>query len=524
MTEPGSPMLLRALRGIALVAILTAGATGTARAALIDAIEYYNANLDHYFVTTLPVEISALDSGALRGWQRTGLSFKVLDPATPAPGSVPVCRFYGLPSAGLDSHFYTALASECALLKQNPGAWLLESDDVFQVFVPDFATGQCPANSIPIYRAWNHRSDTDHRFTTDPGVELAMVALGYIAEGYGPPPTPTSMCSPTAETGGGVPVCSPRASDPAPYVGTTITLFAQCSGDPTSYAWSGCTSSTGRCTATSSVNGTQTYTVVATNSSGTSAPASVSVSWQKLPPPPVCSVVVTANADLPVVGSSALLTAVCDGTPSAYNWNGCASGTNNCTVIGTAAGVQMYSVSATNAGGTGPLAYASINWQSSASSPPGFCGQFASYLFTDEGWVGARLVSRDFTNDPGFAWNGVWVVKLTVPASATIGSLGAVTLAEYGGPPTVRQMSISRFPCDFRPDDPTGSNGPLAHADSNTTRIQFVIGSGSGGSPGLAPGQVYYVNTRNWDELSSSISCDPAIGRCDAFMDVTVPR
>jgi hypothetical protein len=37
-------------------------------------------------------------------------------------------------------------------------------------------------------------------------------------------------------------------------------------------------------------------------------------------------------------------------------------------------------------------------------------------------------------------------------------------------------------------------------------------------------GQVYYVNARNWQPLTGSISCDPAIGRCDAFMDVTVPR
>jgi hypothetical protein len=145
-------------------------------------------------------------------------------------------------------------------------------------------------------------------------------------------------------------------------------------------------------------------------------------------------------------------------------------------------------------------------------------------LFTDDGWVGARLISRDFTDAPGFAWNGVWVVKLTVPGDATTGSLGAVTVAEFGGPPTPRQMTISRFPCDFRPDDPTGNNGPLAEADSNTTRLEFVLGAGSDGLPGLTPGQVYYVNVRNWQPLTGSISCDPSIGRCDAFMDVTVPR
>jgi hypothetical protein len=392
------------------------------------------------------------------------------------------------------------------------------------VFLPDFVTGQCPAGSVPVYRTWDHLPDSDHRYTTDPAVDLAMVAMGHVAEGYGVSATPTSMCSPTATTGGGVPVCSPRASDLAFYVGTTISVFAECTGDPTSYAWTGCTSTGGRCMPTASVNGPQTYTVVATNSSGASAPTSVTVNWQKLPPPPVCSLIVTANSDLPVVGSQVLLTAVCSGAPSSYTWVGCGSGGNNCATASATAGVQTYSVSATNARGMGAPAFANVNWQASPAAAPGFCGQFPSYLFTDEGWVTTRLISRDFTDDPGFAWNGVWVVKLTVPVDATPGAAGAATAAEFGGPPTPRQMTISRFPCDFRPVDPTGNNGPLAQVASNTTRIQFVLGAGSMGTPGLAPGLIYYVNLRNWQPLTSSISCDPAIHRCDAFMDVVAPR
>ena len=517
-------MLLSAFRRIAAVAILTAGVVGAARAGIVDAIEYYNAHLDHYFYTIIPNEIAALDSGALVGWQRTGLSFKVFEPGTGSLGSVPVCRFYGLPGAGLDSHFITANAEECSLLMQPPysSAWLLESADAFEVFLPDFPTGQCPAGSIPVHRAWDHRPDSDHRYTPDPAVELAMIALGYVAEGYGPPPTPTSMCSPVPASG--APVCSPTASDTDPYVGTQITVFAQCTGDPTSIVWTGCTpvgSGGGRCTATSMVNGLQTYTVVASNASGTSAPAGVTVNWHKLPPPPVCSLVATTNSNLPVVGSLALLTAYCSGTPTSYLWSGCGSGSTNCYTNAAAPGVQNYSVTASNPGGAGPPAFASINWQSSPAAPPGFCGQFPSYLFTDEGWAVARLISRDYTDNPGFAWNGVWVVKVTVPANGTLGSAGAFTVAEFGGPPTARQLTVSSVPCDFRPDDPTGSNGPVAHADGNTARIQFVLGPGS---PGLTPGQTYYVSVRNWDVNSNSISCGPGTGRCDAFMDVVAPR
>ena len=38
-------------------------------------VEYYNATLDHYFITPLANEIAALDSGTIAGWTRTGLAF-----------------------------------------------------------------------------------------------------------------------------------------------------------------------------------------------------------------------------------------------------------------------------------------------------------------------------------------------------------------------------------------------------------------------------------------------------------------
>ena len=40
--------------------------------------------------------------------------------------SVPVCRFYGNPARGLDSHFYSASPDECAAVQQRfPDDWLL---------------------------------------------------------------------------------------------------------------------------------------------------------------------------------------------------------------------------------------------------------------------------------------------------------------------------------------------------------------------------------------------------------------
>jgi hypothetical protein len=148
-----SPVMLQRY-WIASAAVAAAIACTPAAAGMIDAVEFYNASLDHYFVTAAPDEIAKLDTGVLVGWQRTNLSFKVLEATDTTPGALAVCRFYGVPAAGLDSHFYSASAAECDAVKQKfPTAWLLESPNVFQVYLPNLTTGQCPANTIPCIAA-----------------------------------------------------------------------------------------------------------------------------------------------------------------------------------------------------------------------------------------------------------------------------------------------------------------------------------------------------------------------------------
>ncbi len=58
----------------------------------------------------------------------------------------------------------------------------------------DPATGACPAYDDdgfmiglrPVYRLWNGRLDSNHRYTTRPEIRAAMEARGYVAEGFGP--------------------------------------------------------------------------------------------------------------------------------------------------------------------------------------------------------------------------------------------------------------------------------------------------------------------------------------------------
>jgi hypothetical protein len=171
----------------------SAWSRGWESAALSSALEFYDPALDHYFMTADATEISDLDHGMHSGWTRTGHAFAV--GSEPAAYAEPVCRFYGLPSAGLDSHFYSANAGECENVKLRfADAWSFESSSVFAAALPDTVTGECPAQMQPVYRLWNARKDSNHRYTTDASVRQGMLARGFVAEGYGA--QGVAMCSP----------------------------------------------------------------------------------------------------------------------------------------------------------------------------------------------------------------------------------------------------------------------------------------------------------------------------------------
>lgn len=163
----------------------------------VKVVEFYNANLDHYFISNSAQEISDLDRGVHTGWVRTGLSFNAF--ASAWPGTNPVCRFYIPPEHG-DSHFFSASGDECddvlhsMQVDPNYSGFVYESPDAFYIGLPNANTGACPAGTVKVYRLWNDRADSDHRFTTDAATKAAMVARGSIAEGYGP--DAVAMCAP----------------------------------------------------------------------------------------------------------------------------------------------------------------------------------------------------------------------------------------------------------------------------------------------------------------------------------------
>jgi hypothetical protein len=150
----------------------------------VRAIEYVHEGYDHYFLTVRTSEISLLDSNARPDWRRTGKSFEVWYSA--AMNLVPMCRFWSNQSfAPKSSHFYTAYADECAMVKRDP-LWLFEGT-AFYARMPEGSLGArtCPAGTQPLYRAYNNGvgGAPNHRYTTDPAVLDAMLAQGWIMEG-----------------------------------------------------------------------------------------------------------------------------------------------------------------------------------------------------------------------------------------------------------------------------------------------------------------------------------------------------
>ena len=154
--------------------------------ALATAVEFYHAAFDHYFVTAAPAEIAALDAGTtIRGWARTGGTFRVWPGTAGAPaGASPVCRFYIPPAFG-DSHFYSASPAECDEVRARFPQFAYEAPEVMAVRLPDLVTGACPTGSTAVYRLWNARADTNHRYTTDRTVRQGMIDRGHVPEGYG---------------------------------------------------------------------------------------------------------------------------------------------------------------------------------------------------------------------------------------------------------------------------------------------------------------------------------------------------
>jgi len=166
----------------------------------VDNVEYYNSDLDDYFITSFPDEINALDSGKFSNWQRTGQTLKTwVGPPVVyrvIPESASVCRvyldgahfyaLYGYPRGAENDECYTMTTTYHLL------GTILETGAAFYALFPDGA-GNCSADQVPVYRLWRPPAAT-HRYTTQPVIRSEMLSRGWISEGLGP--EGVAMCVP----------------------------------------------------------------------------------------------------------------------------------------------------------------------------------------------------------------------------------------------------------------------------------------------------------------------------------------
>jgi hypothetical protein len=147
--------------------------------------EFFNTTLNHFFLTASQSDIDIIVAGgAGPGWIFTGQSFKAWlnAPSNANFSAVPVCRFYGGYNGGPNSHFFTASASDCELVK-SWGGWYYEGTGFHIRPAPG---GACPAGYLGVNRAYNNgyvNNDSNHRFSTSDSSIKALVPLGWTYEG-----------------------------------------------------------------------------------------------------------------------------------------------------------------------------------------------------------------------------------------------------------------------------------------------------------------------------------------------------
>jgi serine protease len=157
---------------------------------VVTVAEYYNATLDHYFITWIDPEQQNLDAGNTpTKWVRTGHAFRAY--VAPQAATSPVCRYYIPPALG-DSHFFGRGTTECDATGRDHPSFVLEDPAFMHMILP--TAGACPPGTVPIYRVFSNRADANHRYMTDRGVRDMMVARGWLAEGDGP--DLVVMCAP----------------------------------------------------------------------------------------------------------------------------------------------------------------------------------------------------------------------------------------------------------------------------------------------------------------------------------------
>ena len=171
------------LASLAMVAIAGDGADSPQPASTIDVVEFHDSDDDQYFLTGDEREIALLDQGALgTGWSRTGTSFKAWSVDATDASAQPVCRFFGTPGVGPNSHFYTGYVHECELVRKD--AHWIEEGVTFSARLPvDGACANGEKTVMRLFRPGASVTASRHRYVVDAALASAMQGQGWVLEG-----------------------------------------------------------------------------------------------------------------------------------------------------------------------------------------------------------------------------------------------------------------------------------------------------------------------------------------------------
>jgi hypothetical protein len=259
--------------------------------------------------------------------------------------------------------------------------------------------------------------------------------------------------------------------------------------------------------------------------------------------PSGCSLSASTNT-LPLGGGNVTLTASCSGggAPTNFSWTGgnVAASTTSAQQTVNVTSSTTFSVTPSNGSGQGNTAQQTVSVSTTTGGGGGgggtdLCSGLPGVVRMNVPW-GGQADTR--SNGASFGGNGILVASFTVPAGAaySFGSLGAVTVSEFGDPPVYRQASLSTSACDFRgvavgrgdrySKDVSGQSAfPLSWGVGNTASVSFTVTGGSALYPQLQPGQTYYFNVRNWSPFNNhgdgGTSC--LKGSCNVIVHVSTP-
>lgn len=149
----------------------------------LEVVEYYAPAAKKYFMTGRPEEIASLDSFPAL-WQRTGQHFAThrLD----APLGAEMCRFWANNGSTLNTHFYSTLPGDCALLRGQPWAtdegYVMRAQEVVTKGLPGSTAAVCAPDTVKVVRLFN-KTTVNHRYINEDLLARTTLTPDWVSDG-----------------------------------------------------------------------------------------------------------------------------------------------------------------------------------------------------------------------------------------------------------------------------------------------------------------------------------------------------